>query len=159
MPLWIKHTETAFLPNSDLLKDKNHDIRNMRTAPLLQIVWCQLKTGTVLLSCETVRTVPLSSRSFLKYVRDPKNMPEGEKTELVKKIDEIVEFANHNAEWRRDYMTYRQMQLDAKNEGENLLATLMRLLFDANRLDDAKQATINPVRRNELYREFGLVRT
>ena len=43
-------------------------------------------------------------------------------------------------------------------EGENLLATLMRLLFAAKRYEDAEKATTDLVRRNELYREFGLVR-
>lgn len=62
-------------------------------------------------------TISDELKSFLKYVRDPKHMPEGEKTELVKKIDEIVEFANHDAEWRRGYMTYRQMQLDSELNG------------------------------------------
>ena len=97
-------------------------------------------------------------KSLLDYMLDPKNMPESAKTPLVKEIDGVVEFANHDAEWRRGYMTVRQMQLDAENRGENLFASLMKLLLSAKRYEDAEKATTDEVRRNELYKEFGLSR-
>ncbi len=56
-------------------------------------------------------------KALLDYFLDPEQMPDGEKTELVKKIDDIVDFANRDAEWRRGYMTYVQAQMDARNEG------------------------------------------
>ncbi len=56
-------------------------------------------------------------KALLDYFLDPEQMPDGEKTELVKKIDNIVDYANRDAEWRRGYMTYVQAQMDARNEG------------------------------------------
>ena len=42
----------------------------------------------------------------------------GTDNELVREIDEIVDYANQDADWRRDYMTYQQAHLDAIWEGE-----------------------------------------
>ena len=42
----------------------------------------------------------------------------GSDNELVREIDEIVDYANQDADWRRDYMTYQQAHLDAVWEGE-----------------------------------------
>ncbi len=39
-----------------------------------------------------------------------------EKTELVKKINDIVDFANRDAEWRRGYMTYVQAHMDTMSK-------------------------------------------
>ena len=109
-------------------------------------------------------TISDELKSFLKYVRDPKHMSEGEKSELVKKIDEIVEFANHDAEWRRNYMTFRQMQLDAKNEGiaigeakgVGLMAKLAVLLIRDGRTDDLVRAGSDEKYRNLLFKEYRL---
>ena len=56
-------------------------------------------------------------KALLNYFLNPEQMPEGEKTDLVKKIDDIVDFANRDNDWRRGYMTYVQAQMDARNEG------------------------------------------
>ena len=42
----------------------------------------------------------------------------GSDNELDREIDEIVDYANQDADWRRDYMTYQQAHLDAIWEGE-----------------------------------------
>ena len=39
------------------------------------------------------------------------------KTELVREIDEVVDYANQDADWRRGYMTFMQAQMDAANQG------------------------------------------
>ena len=41
-------------------------------------------------------------------------------------------------------------------EGENLLATLLNMLFTDGRSEDAKIALINKEKRNKFYREYGL---
>ncbi|MDE6748434.1 MAG: PD-(D/E)XK nuclease family transposase [Lachnospiraceae bacterium] len=42
-------------------------------------------------------------------------------------------------------------------EGENLLATLLNMLFDDGRAEDARIALINEEERNKFYKEYGLV--
>ena len=39
-------------------------------------------------------------------------------TELIRKIDSAVTIANQDADWRREYMTFAQAQMDARREGE-----------------------------------------
>lgn len=56
-------------------------------------------------------------KALLDYFLDADRIPDEEKTGLVKTIDDIVDFANHDAEWRRGYMTFVQAQMDAMNEG------------------------------------------
>ena len=42
-------------------------------------------------------------------------------------------------------------------QGENLFASLMKHLFQDNRLEEAELVTTDETRRKELYREYGLV--
>ena len=46
---------------------------------------------------------------------------------LIKEIDQLVEEANHDADWRRAYMMYEMELLDARKEGklEDAKAMLM----------------------------------
>lgn len=62
-------------------------------------------------------TISEELKALLNYFLDPERMPENEKTDLVRKIDDIVDFANRDNDWRRGYMTYVQAQMDARNEG------------------------------------------
>ena len=56
-------------------------------------------------------------RTLLEYFEDPEQIPDTEKTELVKKLDGIVDYANHDADWRRKHMTYEILQMDAEKRG------------------------------------------
>ena len=56
-------------------------------------------------------------KKLLAYFDEPQEYPTEERTELIEKIEEIVETANQDAEWRREYMTFAQAQWDAKQEG------------------------------------------
>ena len=42
-------------------------------------------------------------------------------------------------------------------QGENLFASLMKHLFQDNRLEEAELVTTDETRRKELYQEYGLV--
>ncbi len=56
-------------------------------------------------------------KGLLAYFDDPENMPEERKTELVKKLDGIVDVANQDADWRRKHMMYEMAQMDARKIG------------------------------------------
>ncbi len=43
-----------------------------------------------------------------------------------------------------------------KAEGENKMAPLMKMLFDQNRIDDAKKASEDEAYRAKLMEEFGI---
>ncbi len=80
--------------------------------------------------------ISVELKALLNYFLDPEKMTEDEKTELVKKIDDIVDFANRDNDWRRGYMTYVQAQMDARNEGiaigeaRGIMKTLIELVKD-----------------------------
>ncbi len=111
-------------------------------------------------------------KALLDYFLDPEQIPDGEKTELVKKIDDIVDFANRDAEWRRGYMTYVQAQMDARNEGiaigeargrevgrtegVNLMAKLAMLLARDGKFDEISRAGIDESFREEKMKEYGI---
>ena len=76
---------------------------------------------------------------------------------LIRQIDEIVEIANQDAEWRREYMTYVQAQMDAKTEGMNLLSKLISILMKQERYGDIQAAAEDPAERERLLKEFKLV--
>lgn len=48
-------------------------------------------------------------------------------------------------------------RLEGKLEGENMLADLMKKLFQLGRIEDAKAASENIQDRQKLYREFGII--
>lgn len=43
-----------------------------------------------------------------------------------------------------------------ENKGENKMASLMKMLFDQNRIDDAKRASEDEAYRAKLMAEFGI---
>ncbi len=75
-------------------------------------------------------------KALLKYFNDPDQPPDEQKTELVKKLDGIVDYANHDADWRRKHMTYELLQMDAEKRGrtegriEGAITTLVSLVKD-----------------------------
>ena len=79
-------------------------------------------------------------KALLEYFNDPEHTPDEQKTELVKKLDGIVDYANHDADWRRKHMTYEMLQMDAEKKGriEGAITTLISLVKDG--LLDIKDA-------------------
>ncbi len=81
-------------------------------------------------------------KTLLEYFNDPEQITE--KTELVKKLDGIVDDANHDADWRRKHMTYEILQMDAEKRGlaegevKGTVNTLVSLVKDG--LLDTKEA-------------------
>ncbi|MBD5495770.1 MAG: hypothetical protein HDR12_15760 [Lachnospiraceae bacterium] len=67
---------------------------------------------------------------------------------------EIEEEANEMFDYG-DYVEEMGRQ-EGLREGENLLATLLNMLFADGRTEDAKLALTNKEERNKFYREYGL---
>ena len=90
-------------------------------------------------------------------------------TELVQRLDDIVEIANQNSEWRRQRMTLAQKILEEKEESrlegmqegkqeeQNLLSRLIGILVAQNRFADLKVAAENPAILEKLLREYQLI--
>ena len=53
--------------------------------------------------------------------------------------------------------TMEMLKRDAREEGENLVVTLMQKLYGAGRAKDAERAASDEAYRIELYKEFNLV--
>lgn len=62
-------------------------------------------------------TISSELKALLDYFRAPEKLPANEQTALVRKLDNIVDYANRDKDWRRGYMTFAQAQMDARNEG------------------------------------------
>ena len=118
-------------------------------------------------------------RAFLDYVN---GTPNG--NAYVRRIDSAVYLAKQNVNWRREYMTYemeikiaekraeeraekkwREIGLqegraeglqEGRAEGENRLGALISLLNRDGRDSDIIKVSTDPIRRNELYKEYGL---
>lgn len=103
-------------------------------------------------------------KSLLSYFLDPEQKPEGEKTDLVRKIDDIVDFANRDNNRRRGYMTYVQAQMDAMNrgreegraEGASLMAKLAMFLAREGKFDEISRAGIDEGFRKEKMKEYNI---
>ena len=57
-------------------------------------------------------------KKLLQYFNTPNSYSPEDGTELINKIDNFVNIANKDDDWRREYMTYAQAQLDARREGQ-----------------------------------------
>ena len=53
--------------------------------------------------------------------------------------------------------TMEMLKRDAREEGENLLGSLITKLFASGRAEDAERAASDEAYRKELYKEFNLV--
>jgi len=106
-------------------------------------------------------------RELLRYMNDTKDYPIAEtKYDLIRKIDNAVDIARKDDEWRRAFMTYQAHQREAELRGEargeargeeNILI-LMQKLFAAGRTVDAERATNDKAYCKQLLAEFNLVR-
>ena len=116
-------------------------------------------------------------RGLLEYFNDPEHIPEEQKTELVMKLDGIVDIANQDADWRRKHMMYELTQLDARKmgreegraegraEGEaigearatNLMAKLTTFLAKEGKVEDIIRVGNDEAYRNAKMKEYGLM--
>ena len=107
-------------------------------------------------------------KKLLDYFDTPDRAPGEQDTELVRKIDQIVDTANQDAEWRREYMTYEQARMDAMQEGYNngisqgigqgmnLLSRLVGILLKEKRYNEAQAVAEDPATRDRLLKEYHL---
>ena len=60
-----------------------------------------------------------SLRELLRYMNDPKNYPDAKTgLPLIRSIDEAVDEAKMNDDWRHAFMIYQIHQMDAEKRGE-----------------------------------------
>ena len=102
-------------------------------------------------------------RDLLHYVATGR--PEGA---LSREIDSLVEEYNRDREWVTKVLTYEQdtemrcRRAEARGieqgmeQGMDRLGTLVGLLLDAGRLDDARRVSEDAAYRDEMLAEFGL---
>ncbi len=107
-------------------------------------------------------------KALLGYFHDPEQTLEEQQTELVRKLDGIVDDANQDADWRRKHMMYEMTQLDAEKrgraegrtegraEGLTLMAKLISFLLRDGRSDDIAQVSSDEAFREEKLKEYGL---
>lgn len=104
----------------------------------------------------TMDDVSRELKAFLDYVAGQK--PEDS---YVEKLEEAVQEAKKNREWRHEYMTLlmRDQENVEKGEerGEERLATLILILNDGNRSSDAIRALQDKEYRQKLYVEYHLI--
>jgi len=98
----------------------------------------------------TIGTISDRLKDLLGYINNAKEFPvEETKRALIKEIDQIVEEANHDADWRRAYMMYQMELLDERKEGraEGKLE---------GKLEDAKAMLIDHLPIEQIVRYTGL---
>ena len=80
--------------------------------------------------------------------------------EYTKKIDEAVKQRIKSSEWRVKYMKYElnllEREREGRKEGEKKLATLVDLLYKANRFEDIGLAASDEEYKEKLYKEFNI---
>ena len=82
-----------------------------------------------------------------------------DKTEdpYVEKLEEAVKEAKKNREWRHEYMTLLMRDRENVKKGEEMLARLIVLLNEDNRISDIVRASQDEEYRKELYLEYHIV--
>lgn len=104
----------------------------------------------------TMDDVSRELKAFLDYVAGQK--PEDS---YVEKLEEAVQAAKKNREWRHEYMTLlmRDQENVEKGEerGEERLATLILLLNEGNRSSDVIRVLQDKEYRQKLYVEYHLI--
>lgn len=91
-------------------------------------------------------------KAFLDYVI-------GKKSDdvFVKKLEEAVEEAKKNREWRHEYMTLLMRDQEHEKKGEERLSALIKRLLEDNRLSDIAKVTQDQQHRQELYKEYHII--
>lgn len=95
-------------------------------------------------------------KAFLDYVAGRKS-----KDEFVDKLEEAVQKAKKNREWRHDYMTLMMRERinyeKGQEHGEERLSELIRRLSEDNRVPDIIRVTQDKEYRKKLYKEYDII--
>ena len=91
-------------------------------------------------------------RAFLDYVAGRKS-----EDSYVKKLEEAVQEAKKNREWRHEYMTLLMRDQENVEKGEEMLAKLIILLSEDGRLSDVIKVSQDKEYRQELYVEYHII--
>ena len=83
----------------------------------------------------------------------------GKKTKdpYVEKLEEAVKEAKKNREWRHEYMTLLMRDRENVKKGEEMLARLIVLLNEDNRISDIVRVSQDEEYRQKLYLEYHIV--
>ena len=102
-------------------------------------------------------------KAFLDYVAGKTS-----EDQFVQKLENAVNEAKKNREWRREYMTLlmrdqeniekglEQGRKEGREEGESRLAALIQKLIDEKRAADVLKVSKDKEYREQLYREYGI---
>ena len=91
-------------------------------------------------------------RAFLDYVAGRKS-----EDSYVKKLEEAVQEAKKNREWRHEYMTLLMRDQENVEKGEEMLAKLIILLSEDGRLSDVIKVSQDKEYRQKLYVEYHII--
>ena len=91
-------------------------------------------------------------KAFLDYVAGKKT-----KDPYVEKLEEAVKEAKKNREWRHEYMTLIMRDRENVKKGEEMLARLIVLLNEDNRISDIVRVSQDEEYRQKLYLEYHIV--
>ncbi|MCI8569740.1 MAG: hypothetical protein HFJ11_07215 [Bacilli bacterium] len=91
-------------------------------------------------------------KAFLDYVAGKKT-----KDPYVEKLEEAVKDAKKNREWRHEYMTLLMRDRENVKKGEEMLARLIVLLNEDNRISDIVRASQDEEYRQKLYLEYHII--
>ena len=91
-------------------------------------------------------------RAFLDYVAGRKS-----EDSYVEKLEEAVQEAKKNREWRHEYMTLLMRDQENVKKGEEMLAKLIILLSEDGRLSDVIKVSQDKEYRQELYVEYHII--
>ena len=75
----------------------------------------------------------------------------------VEKLEEAVQEAKKNREWRHEYMTLLMRDQENQEIGEEKLAKLIQILSKNNRLPDIIKVTDDKEYRQKLYVEYHII--
>lgn len=76
---------------------------------------------------------------------------------FVDELEEAVENARKNREWRHEYMTLLMRDQENQEIGEEKLAKLIQILSKNNRLPDITKVTDDKEYRQKLYVEYHII--
>ena len=75
----------------------------------------------------------------------------------VEKLEEAVQEAKKNREWRHEYMTLLMRDQENVEKGEEMLAKLIMLLSEDGRLSDVIRVSQDKEYRQNLYLEYHII--
>lgn len=75
----------------------------------------------------------------------------------VEKLEEAVQEAKKNREWRHEYMTLLMRDQENVEKGEEMLAKLIMLLSEDGRLSDVIKVSQDKEYRQNLYLEYHII--